>query len=55
MAAPTAVQTGASMHPDLEKIASKQVHSTVPQKELLAGEADAELLGKHWNEIILEF
>lgn len=37
--------TGASLHPDLEKIASRQAHSTVPHDELLAGEADAELLG----------
>ena len=46
MATTSAVQTGASLHPDLEKIASRQAHSTVPHDELLAGEADAELLGK---------
>jgi hypothetical protein len=45
MATPEAIQTGASLHPDLEKIASRQAHSTVPHEELLAGEADAELLG----------
>jgi len=35
---------GASMHPDLEKSMSRA--PSVP--ELLAGKADAELLGKYW-------
>jgi hypothetical protein len=47
MATPETIQTGASMHPDMEKIASRQAHSTVPHEELLAGEADAELLGMY--------
>ncbi|TVY75820.1 GABA-specific permease [Lachnellula suecica] len=46
MASTDAVQSGASMHPDMEKIASRQAASTVPHEELLAGEADAELLAK---------
>ncbi|TVY17244.1 GABA-specific permease [Lachnellula arida] len=46
MAATSAVQTGASLHPDLEKTASRQAHSTVPKDEILADEADAELLAK---------
>ncbi|TVY43881.1 GABA-specific permease [Lachnellula subtilissima] len=46
MAATSAVQSGTSLHPGLETIASRQAHSTVPQDEVLAGEADAELLAK---------
>lgn len=33
--------------PDLEKSASRLSHSNVPPQELLAGEADTELLGIH--------
>ena len=51
MAATSAAQTGASLHPDLEKIASRQAHSTVPHDDQLAGEADAELLGMLWKSI----
>lgn len=44
----TTTEPGAAMHPDLEKTASKRsrTHSNVPDDALLAGEADAELLGK---------
>jgi hypothetical protein len=38
-------QTGANMHPDMEKMASRYGASEPPPK-ILAGEADAELLGK---------
>ncbi|KAH8667934.1 gaba permease [Tricladium varicosporioides] len=34
------------MHPDLEKVASRHSHAAAPPAELLAGEADAELLAK---------
>jgi hypothetical protein len=37
--------TGASLHPDMEKMASRH-GSSEPSPEILAGEADAELLGK---------
>ncbi|RDW74932.1 Gaba permease [Coleophoma cylindrospora] len=43
--APIAVTSGAELHPDVEKTISKQAHN-VPPEELLAGEADAELLAK---------
>lgn len=46
MAKTTAVtQTGASLHPDLEKMASRHSRSD-PPPEIMTGEADAELLGK---------
>ncbi|KAH6662047.1 gaba permease [Halenospora varia] len=46
MTSATGAHTGASMHPDLEKMASRHPHSAAPPAELLAGEADAELLAK---------
>lgn len=51
MAATSAIQTDASLLPDLKTIASRQPHSTVPQDEILADDADAELLGKLGNTI----
>jgi hypothetical protein len=38
-------QTGAILHPDMEKMASRHSASN-PPPEFLTGEADAELLGK---------
>jgi hypothetical protein len=46
MASTSGAQTGASLHPDLEKTATRRSHSNVPPEALLAGEADTELLGK---------
>jgi hypothetical protein len=45
--ASTEVQSGAALHPDLEKVVSRRSRhsSNVPDEALLAGEADAELLG----------
>jgi hypothetical protein len=39
-----ASSTGAAMHADLEKTASRRL-STVPDETLLTSDADAELLG----------
>ena len=49
MTSQAAVQSGAALHPDLEKSASRKSDKNVPPEELLAGEADAELLGKSMN------
>jgi hypothetical protein len=47
MMATTGAQTGAALHPDLEKIASRQNGPPAySSSEALANEADAELLGK---------
>ena len=47
MATPNpSAQTGSQMPPDLEKIDRRPSHHSIPPKELLANEADAELLGK---------
>lgn len=46
MAAKTTVQSGAALHPDLEKTVSRHSRSNIPDEALLASEADAELLGK---------
>ncbi|RFU29528.1 hypothetical protein B7463_g6808, partial [Scytalidium lignicola] len=46
MASTNIDQTDDNMHLDLEKVASKKAHSVTPPKELLAGEADTELLAK---------
>jgi hypothetical protein len=45
----TTAHSGAAMHPDLEKTVSRRsrTHSNTPDDALLAGEADAELLGEH--------
>lgn len=43
--ASTGVDTGAS-HLDIEKTATRLSHSNVPPPELLAGDADTELLGQ---------
>ena len=45
MASKLGVQSGAAMHPNLEKTVSRRSQTNVPPQELLAGEADAELLG----------
>lgn len=45
-------QTGASLHPDLEKMPSRHSASD-PPLEILAGEADAELLGESAASIVL--
>jgi hypothetical protein len=37
---------GTGVQPDLEKTVSRRSHSNVPPQELLANEADTELLGK---------
>jgi hypothetical protein len=42
----TTAQAGADFHPDVEKTASRHSRSNVPDEALLAGEADAELLGE---------
>lgn len=47
--ATTVAQSGAGVHPDLEKTVSRRSHSNVPPPELLADEADAELLGESEN------
>jgi hypothetical protein len=44
-----ATATATGVQPDLEKTISKRSHTNVPPEELLASEADAELLGK-WPE-----
>ena len=44
-----AAQTGAAMHPDLEKTVSRRSRSNVPDEALLASEADAELLGQQFK------
>lgn len=44
--ASTGVDTGV-MHPDMEKTATRLSHSNVPPPELLAGNADTELLGQY--------
>jgi hypothetical protein len=46
MATKTTVQSGAALHPDLEKTVSRHSRSNIPDEALLASEADAELLGK---------
>jgi hypothetical protein len=46
MASKTTGQSGAALHPDLEKTVSRHSHSNIPDEALLAGEADAKLLGK---------
>lgn len=43
---PTSSETGAQLHPDLENVATKRSIHNAPPEELLAGEADAELLGE---------
>jgi len=45
MASTTEEKSGAALHPDIEKIASRR-HSVVPDAALLADEGDTELLGK---------
>jgi hypothetical protein len=40
-----AITTAIGVQPDLEKTVSKRSHSNVPPAELLANEADTELLG----------
>ena len=39
--------TATDAPPDLEKTVSRRSHTNVPPEELLASEADAELLGKN--------
>jgi hypothetical protein len=46
MASKPEVQTGATMHPDLEKTVSRHSRSNVPDEALMASQADTELLGK---------
>jgi hypothetical protein len=46
MASKPAIQSGAVMHPDLEKTVSRHSRSNVPDEALMASAADAELLGK---------
>jgi hypothetical protein len=41
-----ATTTASGVQPDLEKTVSRRSHTNVPPEELLASEADAELLGK---------
>jgi hypothetical protein len=41
-----ATTTGAGVQPDLEKTVSRRSHTNAPPEELLASDADAELLGK---------
>ena len=41
-----ATTTATGVQPDLEKTVSKRSHTNVPPEELLANEADTELLGK---------
>lgn len=41
------------MHTDLEHSVSRTSHSNVPPRELLADEADAELLGMSDNQLYL--
>jgi amino acid permease len=41
-----ATTTASRVQPDLEKTVSRRSHTNVPPEELLASEADAELLGK---------
>lgn len=43
---PAIVTTGAEIHPDLEKTATRRSHLDAIAPELMASEADAELLGK---------
>ena len=40
------VTTGAELHPDLEKTATRRSHTDALSPDLMASEADAELLGK---------
>lgn len=44
----SSIESGAVLHPDLEKSASNnlRVRSNTPGETLLAGEADAEILGQ---------
>lgn len=42
----TTAPTGAAVQPDIEKTASRRSRSNIPDEALLAGEADAELLGR---------
>lgn len=49
MASTTAAQSGAALHPDLEKTVSRTSRSNIPDEALLASDADAELLGKLSN------
>ena len=46
MASKTIAQSGAAMHPDLEKTVSRHSRSNIPDEALMASEADAKLLGK---------
>jgi hypothetical protein len=41
-----AATTATGVQPDLEKTVSRRSHTNVPPEELLASEADTELLGK---------
>ncbi len=43
--ASTGNDVGAGLHPDMEKTASRRSHSNTVPDELLASDADAELLG----------
>ena len=50
MASTTGVEKYAGLQPDLEKTTSRKSHSNVPPPELLADDADAELLGKQLSK-----